>query len=217
MICRKLFCPEWESQQWLVTPSLSKVSVLFTVWTVWLKIPASVCASKRFWWQWSLNTMQTSPSLLGAPRELLGEGDAPCLRKRATRSVGGWLPIRVPVLVFLAPAAMLETWRLCLPDKGSACPAAVPSLFYERKLSQLMVLTSVGHCCFSYPLSVSLENSLKQKHKMGFVEMCELTWSLQNLRVYFWKQNNSALQLAVFGSTAQLHGCSRPCETGRWK
>lgn len=101
------------------------------------------------------------------------------------------------------------------PDKGSACPAAVPSLFYERKLSQLMVLTSVGHCCFSYPLSVSLENSLKQKHKMGFVEMCELTWSLQNLRVYFWKQNNSALQLAVFGSTAQLHGCSRPCETGR--
>lgn len=135
MICRKLFCPEWESQQWLITPSLSKVSVLFTVWTVWLKIPASVCASKRFWWQWSLNTMQISPSLLGAPRELLGEGDAPCLRKRATRSVGGWLPIRVPVLVFLAPAAMLETWQLCLPWQRLclSCSSSQPVLWAETE------------------------------------------------------------------------------------
>lgn len=220
MVCRKLFCPEWGTQQWPITPSLSKVSVLFTVWTVWLKIPALVCASKRLWLQWSLNTMQTSPSLFGAPRRLLGEEDTPCLRKGATRSEGGGVAAHPcpPAGVPGSCCHAWNMWQLCAsPHKGTACPAAVTSLFYERKLSQLMVLTNVGHCCFSYPLGVSLENSLKQKHKMGFVEMCELTWSLQNLCVYFWKQNNPALQLAVFGSTAQFHGCSRPCETGRWK
>lgn len=175
MACRKLICPEWESQQCQgpITPCLSKVSVLFTVWTGWLKMPALVCASKRFWFQGSFNTMQTSARLLGAPRRLLGEEDFPCLRKGATKSEGG-------VAAHVCPCAGVpgscchawSVWQLCSsPHKGTACPA-VTSLFYERKLNQHMVLTNVGHCCFSYPLGVSLENSLKQKHKMGFVEMC---------------------------------------------
>lgn len=50
-------------------------------------------------------------------KRLLGEGDTPCLRKGATRSEGGWLPIPVPVLVFLAPAALL-----------AACDTSVPPL-----------------------------------------------------------------------------------------
>lgn len=174
VVCRKLFCPEWESQQCQgpITPSLSKVSVLFTVWTGWLKIPVLVCASKRFWWQGPLNAMQTPASLLGAPRRLLGEEDTPSSRQGATRSEGGGCPSLSPHWCsWLLLPCLRHLTPLCLPHKGSACPAA-PSLFYERKLSQHVVLTNAGRWCFSYPLAVSLENSLKQKHKMGFVEMC---------------------------------------------
>lgn len=124
VVCRKLFCPEWESQQCQgpITPSLSKVSVLFTVWTGWLKIPVLVCASKRFWWQGPLNAMQTPTSLLlGAPRRLLGEEDTPRSRQGATRSEGGWLPIPVPTLVFLAPAAMLEAPDTSVPPSQRLC------------------------------------------------------------------------------------------------
>lgn len=50
MVCKNSSVQS-ESQQCQgpITPSMSKASVLFTVWTVWLKIPALVCASKRFW------------------------------------------------------------------------------------------------------------------------------------------------------------------------
>lgn len=174
VVCRKLFCPERESQQCQgpITPSLSKVSVLFTVWAGWLKIPALVCASERFWFQGSLNAVQASTSLLGAPRRLLGEEDIPCLRKGATRSEGeGGCPSLSPCWCSWLCCHAWGMWQLCAsPHKGSTCPE-VTSPFYERKLSQHMVLANAGHCCFC-PLSVSLENSLKQKHKMGFVEMC---------------------------------------------
>lgn len=64
--------------------------------------------------------MQTSTSLLGAPRRLLGEEDFPCFRKGATKSEGGWLPMSVPVLGFLAPAAMLEVCDNSVPPLTKA-------------------------------------------------------------------------------------------------
>lgn len=50
-----------------------------------------------------------------------------------------------------------------------------------------MVLTYVGYCCLSYPLGVSSENSLEQKHKMDLLK-CTISAGVFRTWV-FCKQN----------------------------
>lgn len=52
--------------------------------------------------------MQALTSLDDATRRLLGKQDYSCFSRGSTRGEGMWLPISVPVLAFLASAAMLE-------------------------------------------------------------------------------------------------------------